>query len=427
VNKFIFEKYYFDTASHTAHFHYGFEDGQKFEEKVMFQHATNYNPELLERALFLSFMLIGTSYYKCFPSTEVILKVGGLDTWQVNFFNRVYQEGLSQFAFENNLKRANLAHFEVSNQVHIEPLDYEGSGIIALQSGGKDSLLTATLLQENRTEFTPWYVSSSETHPEVLDKLGAPLKIVRRQLDLLALKQAARDGALNGHVPVTYIVSSLAIIEAILSGKSTILLSVGHEGEEPHAMLGDLPVNHQWSKTWPAEQALNEYIQKYISPRLKVGSGLRAYSELKIAELFASHTWAKYSHKFSSCNRANYQQGADNATLKWCGDCPKCANSFLLFAPFVEPRELKSLFDDQDLFAKPSLMQTYKGLLGIDNVMKPLECVGEIDELRLAYHLARKKWESGYAKLPFVVPESGFDYQETYDAQTWAQKLLFED
>ena len=141
-----------------------------------------------------------------------------------------------------------------------------------------------------------------------------------------------------------------------------------------------------------------------------------------MAELFVEHTWATYGHTFSSCNVINYQQGHMNSTLKWCGECPKCANSYLLFAPFLEASELQALFNGQDLFAKPLLEQTFKGLLGVDGVMKPFECVGEIDELRLAYHMAQKK--GGYQPLPFAVPESSFDYTVTYPAQPWAAKML---
>lgn len=426
VFRFIFDSYYFDKTTRTAHFKYRFEDGISFEEKITFESTKSYDAELLERALFLAFILIGTSYYKTFPSLNVILKSGSLDQWQANFFNSVYQEGMSQFAFENNLKRHDLAHFDVSNNDQPPPLPYSGKGILALQSGGKDSLLTAALLRRNKTSCTPWYISSSPNHPAILDKLGEKLRIVKRNIDKEALDAAASRGGLNGHVPITYIVMSLAVIDAILSNKNVILLSIGHEGEEPHAWLDDLPMNHQWSKTWSAEQAFSEYIKNYVSGDIHIGSPLRGKSELKIAELFALHAWEKYGHEFSSCNLANYKQGQSNQILQWDGECPKCANNFLLFAPFIKPGELKSLFGGQDLLAKPSLHDTYKGLLGIDGAMKPLECVGEVDELRLAYHKAHEKWGNGYADLPFAVPKSKFDYHKTYEAQGWAQKLLFD-
>ena len=422
MNKFIFKSYDFNPTTRTAFFRYGFEDGTEFEESVQFSQAGEYDKELLDRVLFLSFMLVGTSYYKAFPSREVMMEAGALDEWQAKFFNTVYQEGLSQFAFENQLTRDDLVHFTPTATSGAKaPLRAAGNGVLSLQSGGKDSLLSATLLGEKEVPFTSWYIGSSSHYPMVLEMIGRPLMTAERFIDIESLKETKERGGLNGHVPITYIVTSFALIDAVLNGARTVVLSIGHEGEEPHDWIGDLPVNHQWSKTWPAEQALAEYIHRYISADLQVGSPLRGFAELKIAELFATHAWERYGYEFSSCNRANYMQGNDNTTLKWCGECPKCANSFLLFAPFVPADELKGLFDGQDLFEKPMLQETFKGLLGIEGVMKPFECVGEIAELRLAYHMAQGR---GYGDLSFDVPESDFDYQQEYDAQAWARQMI---
>lgn len=421
MNSFIFKAYGFEATTSTAWFQYAFSDGTEFEEKVSFAQAENYDEAALERALFLSFILAGTSYFKTFPTQNVEFQVGALDEWQADFLNAVYQEGLSQFAFENSLTRADLAQFSATGTTP-KPVEYKGEGVIALQSGGKDSLLTASLLSKKDSLYTSWYISSSDHYPALLDTLGAPLATVRRMIDRESLIATQERGALNGHVPVTYIIASYALIDAVLRGANILLLSIGHEGEEPHDWIDDLPVNHQWSKTWTAEQRFAEYVRRYVSPDIRIGSPLRQFTELKIAELFVANAWEKYGHTFSSCNRANYQQGADNTQLTWCGECPKCANSFLLFAPFLPAEELRQLFNGQDLFAKLLLTETFKGLLGVDGVMKPFECVGEVAELRRAYHMAMEKGD--YQPVPFDVPASDFDYETRYSAQDWASKMV---
>ncbi|MDB5165406.1 MAG: hypothetical protein JWM00_296 [Candidatus Saccharibacteria bacterium] len=422
MTQFIFDSYSFDHKSEEATFHYLFSDGRQFTETVQFNASQEYNANVLDRALFLAFVLIGTSYYKTFPTREVVFTNHSIDVQQVEFFNSVYQEGMSQFAFENGLTRDQLAQFVSTSDQTEEPPAYEGRGILALESGGKDSLLVASLLKAAGKDFTPWYVTSSLEHPQVLDTFKEPLLVTKRTLDHTALAKARDEGGKNGHVPVTYILQSLALVQAILLGKDTILASIAHEGEEAHDWIGDLPVNHQWSKTWSAEQALVSYIDTYVATGFAIGSPLRQFSELKVAELFVAHAWDEYGHSFSSCNVGNYQQGHGNSALKWCGECPKCANSYLLFAPFLDAVELQSLFNGQDLFIKPLLENTFKGLLGVDGIMKPFECVGEIDELRLAYHRALA--EGGYHPLPFEVPESSFDYTKTYPTQSWAAKML---
>jgi UDP-N-acetyl-alpha-D-muramoyl-L-alanyl-L-glutamate epimerase len=414
MSKFVFNGYGYQGG--VATFVYSFEGGQQFQEEVYFEKVGEYDEALLERALFLAFVLIGTSYHKTFPTPDVAFLVGGIDQWQATFFNKVYQEGMSQFAgYENKLTRKDLAYFVPTTAQPVYGVRYHGQGILALQSGGKDSLLTAELIHRDLHTFTPWYISSADTHPRVLDELGEELVTAKRLIDHEALRVAHGNGAKNGHVPVTYIVQSLALIQAILLGKNTILTSIGHEGEEPHGWVGDLPITHQWSKTWEAEQLFAEYVQRYVSPDIVIGSPLRSHSELRIAELFVEYAADKYWNKFSSCNIANYMQGEDNRDLKWCGHCPKCANSYLLFAPFVEPERLKAHFGGKDLFTEPLLEETFKGLLGIEGYDKPFECIGETTELALAYHMAQDR--GGYGKLSFPVPSSDYDYKQHYPSQ----------
>lgn len=417
MNAFRFVSY--ELAGDTAVFVYA-DDAREYREQVRFATGTEkYDEALVDRALFLAFILIGTSYYKASPTRTVQIEQGGIDEWQAKFFTRVYQEGLSQYAYENDLTRADLAVFASFGQP-AEAVSSQGKGILSLQSGGKDSLLVAALLERAKQPYVPWYVTNHTSHPSVLDKLGEPLIVAHRQLDREGLKAAALAGRLNGHVPVTYIMLSLAVIQAILLGKNTVLAAIAHEGDEPHAWIDDLPVNHQWSKTWQAEKAFADYVQRYISPDIRVGSPLRALSELKVAELFVDRAWKKYGTSFSSCNVANYQQGTDNTTLSWCGNCPKCANSYLLFAPFIDQETLQARLGG-DLFAKSELTATFKGLLGVDGHMKPFECVGEVDELRQAYHMSQL---NGFTSLPFTVPASGFDKDARYEAQGWAEELV---
>ena len=442
---FRFLSYYFDRPSRTANFVYQGIDNIIFTEKVYFapkHNDPNYvfnfldDPslnQLLDEAMFLAFILIGTSYYKAHPTVNIRLDKP-IDAFQAHFFSKVYQEGLSQYAFENKLRRHQLVTFSPTPHYSAKPaVDYHGQGILTLQSGGKDSLLVAELLHEQDISFTPWYISSSpdRSHPSVIDHLGDSFShdkasIAYRQIDLAHLKQT---GGFNGHVPITLIVESLAIIQAIINNQNIILTSIGREGEEPHAVIGDLLVNHQWSKTWQAEQLLVEYISRFLSKDLKLGSPIRHLSELRIADLFVQKCWQKYGYSFSSCNEANYRQTNKNQTLKWCGHCAKCANSYLLFCPFIPPQYLQSLFGDKDLFLDPNLTKTFKGLLGVGGEMKPFECVGSIEELRSAYHHRMttapipipkntnpqnssdlRYWQPVYNNLPFSVPESSFNY-----------------
>ena len=235
---FEFKSYQFDPESFSASFHYTGSDGTDFTEKVQFCPSEQpLDLGLINRALFLSFILIGTSYYKAHPTAEISLETH-LDEFQAQFFNKVYQEGLSQFAFENQLTRDYLAHFSAQAKTTRSAIPAESyQGILSLQSGGKDSLLTATIFASQKPSYL--YISSSMDHPAVLDELSSDLQILQRQIDKTALHET---GGLNGHVPITYIVESLALVQAIINHQNTVMASIGREGNEAHAYIGDLAV-----------------------------------------------------------------------------------------------------------------------------------------------------------------------------------------
>lgn len=395
---FEFKNYSFDQNTGIALFSYQGPTGIIFTEKVRFTvpENANYDSFMLDSALFFAWIVLGTSYYKAAPTPEVVLPKT-LDESQVNFFNQIYQEGLGQFAYENHLMRENLAHFVANKNISDStPSTLPETGpTLVLLSGGKDSILTAKLLEEKGHKIRPIYISASTVYPEIIRNFGEPI-IIERIIDRENLTRAAGK---NGHVPVTLINEAISVIQAILLGSSEIQLGIGREGLEPHAQIGDLLVNHQWSKTDVAQNLLKNYIKTHIATNLNIGSILENYTELEIAKLFAKHCWADYGHTFSSCNVANYKQDQLGGELKWCGKCPKCANSYLLFAPFVPFVEQKQIFGGRDLFEDPELTETFKGLLGVDGVMKPFECVASVAELRWAY----KNRLPGYGKLPFEI------------------------
>lgn len=410
---FEFKSFEFDYLTSTADFNYQGPTGIRFTEKVEFtppQHPISHSQQiLLTRALFLALIVIGTSYYKASPTKNIKLYFN-IDQSQADFFTRIYQEGLGQFAFENHLTRDDLAEFkpiqDAPNDINHQPkydsiiakvnnyLSDQDLGLpLVLLSGGKDSLLTAEKLHRQNIAFKSVYISNNKADlPDIVSSYGKPL-VIRRYVDKETLKKA---GGLNGHVPITLINESLALIQAILADSPKIYLGLGREGEEPNAFIGDFPVNHQWSKNPSTQAALKEYVKTYVTPDTKIESLLESKSELEIAKEFVELCWDKFGNKFSSCNVANYRQGAKNSSLKWCGKCPKCANSFLLFTPFLP---LKKQPFGHDLFLDPDLIDTFKGLLGVDDFIKPLECVATYDELRWAYHHKLPE----YGDLPFKI------------------------
>jgi len=147
---FRFLSYYFDKASLTATFVYQGIDNYIFSEHITFDRIPknkgggNFNPlndptldRILDNACFMAFIILGTSYFKAHPTPYIKLDKP-IDAFQAGFFNQVYQEGLSQYAYENGLNRNNLAHFNPTEGYKApRPDNYKHKGNLVLQSGGK--------------------------------------------------------------------------------------------------------------------------------------------------------------------------------------------------------------------------------------------------------------------------------------------------
>ena len=80
-----------------------------------------------------------------------------------------------------------------------------------------------------------------------------------RRLDpaLFALNEA---GALNGHVPITGILSMIVLACAIIHGFDAIAMSNEHSASAPN--IAD--VNHQYSKSFEFEQAFSRLLERHV-------------------------------------------------------------------------------------------------------------------------------------------------------------------
>ncbi len=405
--KFIFDHYIFDPEGKRVELHYGFDDDVHFVETFEFDYefVSGYDQKALDRALFGLFIMAGVSYYKAALPPEIEIRQGLLSQAQADFFTKSYRLGLGEFAYRNKLSLVNPI-FPVSEQVlgNAEPIPNLEGSLVAV-GGGKDSLVSIELLRGAGESAATWMVNHSDQIGPLIVKSELPHLAVRREIapELLRLNL---EGALNGHVPITGILMFVGVVSAILAGKANVVFSLEWSAGEGNAEYEGVEVNHQYSKSFEFEQALQEYTKNWISPSVQVFSLLRPFSELKIAELLCQKYLDKYWGTFSSCN-SNYHLG-DHQVLGWCGHCPKCAFVFLVFAPFLPKERLMKLFEGKNLFVSKELVTTYNEILGLAG-HKPFECVGEIHESRQAVVMARASGD--YPELErFKFEDPKFDY-----------------
>ena len=406
--QFIFERYEFDAAAKQLTLHYSLDGKLQFTEIFRFNFEfTDYNSQALDQACFGLFMVAGVSYYKTALPPEIVIKHGQLTSVQADFFDRVYRHGLGELYAQNQITPPHRIDFPISKQAITTPADTPvGTGAILPVGGGKDSLVTLELLRQAGIDFETWVLGHTSLLQPLLDRIGGTHLPVTRILDPQIAK-LNREGAYNGHIPISAVLAFTGVVSAILRGRRDIVLSNEASAGELNLEYRGIAVNHQYSKTLEFERLFQDYLGTAITPSVRYFSFLRPMSELRIAELFCGHWLAKYQGVFTSCNR-NFKQG-NTQPLRWCGECPKCAFVFLIFAPFLPKAKLVDLFGGKNLFAEPKLARTYRELLGIEG-HKPFDCVGEVRECRQAVVMARKK--GNYPELDqFEFPPVEYDYR----------------
>lgn len=406
--QFIFESYAFDEQAKTLTLRYSLDGDVMFTETFRFGFEfAPYDPAVLDRAACMLWLMAGVSYYKAFIPHEIVVKGVELDSRMARFFSKTYQRGLGEFWFVNRLNPHTPVTFPETSSAAIPALQnsHPGTGPLIGIGGGKDSLVSVELLRGNMDDIASWSVGHEAQLAPLVERIGFPHFFVERTWDRKLLELADK-GALNGHVPISAIIGCVGIVTAVLAGRRDVVVSNEQSANEPDFVYEGVAINHQYSKSQEFEDDFQKLLQHLFGDTLRYYSFLRPLSELHIAEIFASHAFAKYKDVFSSCNRAFIHT---SNSISWCGVCPKCAFTFLMLTPFVSRSELEALWGGKNLLLDPALEGTYRQLLGIEGG-KPLDCVGEIKESRSAMREAQKTYPELADRYTFELPDD-YDYR----------------
>lgn len=389
--KFIFKSYSFDQRTKEAVFCYSFDDQTNFKEVLNFSGChTNWhqiNQKLLDRALFGLHLAIGAGYYKAYCPKKIEVQSGILTSEQAAFWNKLYEKGLGEFFYRNNIDFRGLINFPANNKKKVLTIQtkFKKRALLPI-GGGKDSCLSAERLKELGHNFTLISLRDSKIQKETAEIIGAKRLVIGREIDqqLIRLNE---NGAYNGHVPISAIYSWTCVVAAILGDYQQIIFSNEHSANFGNVEYLGAEINHQYSKSFEFEQDFAKYLKNFLSPDLQYFSLLRPYSELKIAKEFSGYK--QYFPAFSSCNKNFKIHNSQNH--RWCGACAKCAFSFAIFAAWNKPKVLKKIFG-KNLFDDKNLLPLFQELWGEKN-FKPFDCVGTPEEVRAAFVLASKETE----------------------------------
>lgn len=424
VTSFTFGTYEIDPESSTASFTYtvAFENGtvKTYTDRLYFSDIApeawgKIPKEVLEPTLQSLLLMLGMNYWTVFRTPNIRIAGFSLTRAQAEFWDTLYLHGLAEFFYLMKIDFHDLIAFPYDeNAIAPQPKELTlPSRALLLNGAGKDSILSAEMLRASGTPFDFFSFAPTLAHERVAALVGAKTVRVTRRRDPRVNLLATIHGV-SAAYPSVSTFTFIATLLAEVLGYDSIVFSNERSADIGNLTYRGLPVNHQWCKSSEAEKLTNDYIQRFITPSIRTYSLLRQFSEIEIMRRFVQHP--KYLYTVTSCNSYFCYSRFEQHFLRtpyWCKACPKCVFLFACFAAFLPKKEVVRIFGG-NVYAKKRHLPFIKRILGIEG-FKPLDCVGEPEEMILAMHYASRT--KAYAGTPAMrlfeerFP-AGYDFEE---------------
>jgi hypothetical protein len=391
-------------------------DGREFAERVSLAPGPGWDTPAAQAAARVVYLLAGVSYYKTAAPPVIDLGDTALTARELAFLREFYASGLAEYAYRNGLDLADLRIVvpvpssgpdgcdteppiagslpqpSAESRRPPRPVPGELRPLIPF-GGGIDSIVTVEGVRRRTGDIALFVVSRPGDRFAAIEKpaavSGLPVIRAGREIDPQLLR-SAELGFLNGHVPVTGIISAIAVLAAVLNDRDAVVMSNEWSASAATLEHDGRPVNHQWSKSAAFEASFRELLQAGQAGLPGYFSALRNRTELWVGEKFAALT--QYHQTFRSCNRA-FHIDTSKRLDHWCGQCDKCCFIDLILSPFMSAEQLRAVFAQDggggEPLDNPELKAKFQTLLGSGT--KPFECVGEVNECRAAVVLAARR------------------------------------
>ena len=252
-------------------------EGREFTERITLAPGPRWHTEAARAAARLVFLLAGVSYYKTAAPPVIDFGETALTDAELAFLREFYLQGLGEFAYRNALDLTSLrlearsrlgprwpggTHPPGPSLGGVHPPGPLPRRALVPFGGGIDSIVTVERVR--RLADTALFVVSRPA--DRFDAIEQPaavtgLEVVRaeREIDPQLLR-SAELGFLNGHVPVTGILSAIAVLAAVLEDRDAVVMSNEWSASIPTLEYAGHPVNHQFSKSEQFEAAFRDVL-----------------------------------------------------------------------------------------------------------------------------------------------------------------------
>lgn len=380
-SSFVYEKYSWNIEKNNLviSFNFSIPPDINFNPKIVVKTLSQKEfPQLdkkkIDNFVFNLGMVEFLSYWKATCSPEIIIKAGYLDSYQINWWKNLILNGMGQFFYENKIDFTPKDFTTIKStgrKIDFISESMKAKGILIPVGGGKDSVVTLELLK-NESNIGAFVINPTKASWEIIKESGIKNVIeIERKMDEKLL-ELNNQGFLNGHTPFSAVIAFLSIFCADIFGYKEVALSNERSADEENTIYIGKKINHQYSKTFDFENKFREYSRKYLS-KVNYFSFLRPLYEIQISKIFSKMD--NYFGLIRSCNMGQ-------KTNIWCCECPKCLSTFILLYPFLGEEKMLQVFPE-NLLKNDELKPVLDSLI-LENMVKPFECVGTRQEIRLA-------------------------------------------
>ena len=430
--RFVYEDFSYKIKSNNLEIFFDFKipPDIKFRPRIVIQNlpgnlSTSEVDRLGNLVFHLGLMEI-PSYWKATCSPLIEIRAGFLDQEQINWWKKLLIDGMGQFYCENKIdfrrknflkiitapKNQNNGLGKIATIVGILPR-LKNRYLVPF-AGGRDSIVTLEGLKKpfgaaqdkEKKDIALFTVNPIEKIQRVVEISGIKKQIIVRRIIDKKLLELNDKGCLNGHTPFTAVLSFISLLCAVIFDYRNIAFSNEKSADEGNVKYLGKIINHQWAKSSEFEKMFRTYAKKYLVKNINYFSYLRKYGELGISKMLTKYP--QYFSVFSSCNEGmrinpSKAKAFRRAGTRWCGNCPKCLFVYMSLYPYLEEKELNTIFG-KDIFQNKKLFPTLRGLIALrgGGSIKPFECVGTKKESRLAVELSLEKAEKE-GKMPYLL------------------------
>lgn len=307
----------------------------------------------------------------------------------------IYQGVWAQWRYENDLPDEPGPAWPGNPTAAPGPVtrDHRSESVLLFCGGGKDSLVAMKLLERAGVPFAS-HAYAASTYGPAAPQLALIASLQEHAAAHTRHRQIVLDDFLDAPVLELYGaelgVRTLTAAETPSSifAALPILLARGYAhavlGHEASANRGNLvwartgeEVNHQWGKSLAAERLLDAYIRQELIADAGVFSVLMPIHDVVIFELLRRDLDALSATH--SCNQRK----------PWCCRCAKCAYVWLGYRGHLPAAPVDAMFAE-DLLEVPANAGFFRDLVGL-GAHTPFECVGQVEESRLALRLCHAR------------------------------------